>query len=859
MTADSQGTAGYAEALQQEILHERLHGRRVAAERHVAEQNKLDIKLTARSGHYLRRGSGSAEPIRYGPARQSICSKFIIDPEDNTALKCWDGFSGALLFYVCFATPLEVAFMDVETDGLFVVNLVIDVMFLFDMILQFFLPFQQMTKSGQLLIYDHRRIVRHYMKSWFIVDFVSIFPFDLVALLFSEKDDGGSAQVQRLKILQTIRLFRLVKLIRLLKGLRLIHRYQTHVAISYRKTTLMQLFLTLVIAGHWLGCVLGLLMRMQGESCVFDEPDPCVDTWASKAMELSRSGLKGEVEMIDYYLVSLHTSFTILVHPHKQTPRSREEFLVFTLLLLCGGFIWARLIGKSTVMFTSLDRHHIFFRQTMDDLNLIIAEKGISPGLRHKLREFFMNTQDMSQREMWADIVKRMSPQLQREVARETNKHLVLQITFLSRLYTDMATEVCMQLTKLVFSKGDTFGEAYQLYAVSLGSLQRREIFGGAGSRKGPEGGWKKTLGKGGHWGEEHLLLTNPDLLSDNRAKCVNYCEVMTLSAEDFANIAEDHPDCHAMLRRYYVRCAVFYGFLMQADNLLQKRGLPTRFFMPHPRTYQVEKRHNVLKQYGAACRGFVPHSEKGRKLQDPCSDPCSSRSVVGGGESRNRFPSKGMSDSSASAAPFRSPACGVRSHHNHGAAGKHAENWRGKNVETWRATSSMASRPQAPQAVEEVNFYARSPFRRQPQNTDDHKISSDGPMENGHTGNGERMIPASCAEIPDSTKHELVEVSSFVKAHCRNLDKQLSLLHREARSQCDDLTMGMSALIKLMTESRESHEQQGQEARSSRDNEHDAEEILAEHAGVGATIAQSSHDSQPSESLTQPRTEAPD
>lgn len=339
-----------------------------------------------RSSRYLRRGSIS-ESIRYGPARKSACASLIIDPEENSLLRVWDCFTGLLLFYVCFATPVEVAFLDVQTDVLFVVNLCIDACFFCDMILQFFLPYQQSTKSGQMLIYSHNRIIRNYLKTWFIVDFLSIFPFDVLAIYFgSESEDdssGGGGHVQRLKLLQTIRLFRLVKLVRLLKGLRLFQRYQTHVALSYRKTTLLQLFLTLVIAGHWLGCVLGLLVRLQGESCVFSKPEGCVETWATKALEQSRSAIQDEVNMLDYYLVSVHTSFTILVHPHTQAPRSREEFLMFTLLLLCGGFIWARLIGKSTVMFTSLDRHHIYYRQTMDDLNLIIAGKGMSPGPSH--------------------------------------------------------------------------------------------------------------------------------------------------------------------------------------------------------------------------------------------------------------------------------------------------------------------------------------------------------------------------------------------------------------------------------------------------------------------------------------------
>jgi len=541
---------------------------------------------------------------------------------------------------------------------------------------------------------------------------------------------------------------------------------------------------------------------------------------------------------------------------------------MFTLCILCGGFIWARLIGKSTVMFTSLDRHHIYYRQTMDDLNLIIAEKGMSPGLRHKLREFFMNTQDMSQREMWQDIVKRMSPQLQREVARETNKHLVLKIAFLSRLDWDMATEVCMQLSQLVFSREDTFGEAYTLYGVSLGTVQRREIFGGSDSRKGPTGGWTVILGKGGHWGEEHLLLTNPDLLSDNRARCVTFCEVMALSQEDFANIAEDYPDCHAMLRRYYVRCAVFYGFLMQADQLLSKRGLPTRFFVPHPKTFQVERRHHVLKTYGAASRGFVPAAEKSIKLHDPSSEGGSARSVHPG-EFFNPFSQHNSLQSTdrhkdGTGSKNFSQCYSKQSNSSYVSTGLHRETSGGrlqrdtKDGFNREISSDRYKRPSVADPHREPSTL--SPFRRHPQ-PDSHR---DHHFENGHAGNGERMIPATSCEIPDVTKREFNEVSALVKAHCGNLDRQLSLLRREARAQCDELTVGMSALIKMMTDSRGDRRlggaQSGQQVASGDDDIAEPEDILAdEHHGVGSAVARAPHSSDPIELLDQHRAEAPD
>ena len=47
--------------------------------------------------------------------------------------------------------------------------------------------------------------------------------------------------------------------------------------------------------------------------------------------------------------------------------------MLFTMLLLIGGFMWTQVISRSTAIASSLNAHQLAHQQTMDDLNNIAS------------------------------------------------------------------------------------------------------------------------------------------------------------------------------------------------------------------------------------------------------------------------------------------------------------------------------------------------------------------------------------------------------------------------------------------------------------------------------------------------------
>ena len=133
-------------------------------------------------------------------------------PPGNSLLGRWDTLVFMALIFTGLVTPYEVSLLDTgffSLHPLALVNRLVDLTFLTDMVLQFFIIQDIETHEGSRYIKDHGELAWLYLKGWFAIDFVSILPYDLLG----EVIDSG--EVSRLKTIRLVRLFRLLKLLRM--------------------------------------------------------------------------------------------------------------------------------------------------------------------------------------------------------------------------------------------------------------------------------------------------------------------------------------------------------------------------------------------------------------------------------------------------------------------------------------------------------------------------------------------------------------------------------------------------------------------------------------------------------------------
>ena len=74
--------------------------------------------------------------------------------------------------------------LNTELNALFVVNQIVNTVFIIDIIFQFFIPVPDHRPENEgEMIHDHKIIAKTYLKGWFILDVVSVLPFIALMLV----------------------------------------------------------------------------------------------------------------------------------------------------------------------------------------------------------------------------------------------------------------------------------------------------------------------------------------------------------------------------------------------------------------------------------------------------------------------------------------------------------------------------------------------------------------------------------------------------------------------------------------------------------------------------------------------------
>ena len=187
---------------------------------------------------------------------------YLFNPRGDFIFR-WDLFVGLCLLYTAIWTPYEIAFhqdwdedsvsvdwVRVLSDPLFWVNRVVDVAFIADITVTFFLPYY--TPDNKLVA-THGAIVRNYLYGWFPVDFFAVIPYDLIAYAVESKEASN------LKFLRLVRLLRLAKLLRIVRVGRVFRRFEANRELNYAALALHKFSLGILFLAHWMACLFYLV------------------------------------------------------------------------------------------------------------------------------------------------------------------------------------------------------------------------------------------------------------------------------------------------------------------------------------------------------------------------------------------------------------------------------------------------------------------------------------------------------------------------------------------------------------------------------------------------------------------------
>ncbi|XP_063076130.1 potassium/sodium hyperpolarization-activated cyclic nucleotide-gated channel 2-like [Engraulis encrasicolus] len=474
---------------------------------------------------------GSTKGIEKEQERLKSAGNWIIHPYSDFRFY-WD-FT-MLLFMVgnLIIIPVGITFFKDETTTPWIVfNVISDTFFLVDLVLNFRTGI--IVEDNSDIILDPKTIKMKYLKTWFIVDFISSIPVDYIFLIVEKGIDSEVYKTARaLRIVRFTKILSLLRLLRLSRLIRYIHQWEEIFHMTYDLASavmrIFNLIAMMLLLCHWDGCLQFLVPMLQ------DFPSDC---WVSLNKMVNDTW-----SQLYSFAVFKAMSHMLCIGYGRQAPESLSDLWLTMLSMIVGATCYAVFIGHATALIQSLDSSRRQYQEKYKQVEQYMSFHKLPADFRQKIHDYY---EHRYQGKMFDEesILEELNEPLREEIVNFNCRKLVASMPLFANAEPNFVTAMLTKLHFEVFQPGD--------YVVREGTIGKKMFFIQHGVvnvlTRGTLG---MKLSDGSYFGEICLLTRGRRTAS---VKAETYCRLFSLSVDHFNEVLEEYP----MMRRAFETVAI--------------------------------------------------------------------------------------------------------------------------------------------------------------------------------------------------------------------------------------------------------------------------------------------------------------
>ncbi|KAM6937987.1 potassium/sodium hyperpolarization-activated cyclic nucleotide-gated channel 3-like [Xenentodon cancila] len=474
---------------------------------------------------------GSERAVEHERERVKSAGFWIIHPYSDFRFY-WDLTMLLLMVGNLIIIPVGITFFkDEHTPPWIVFNVVSDTFFLMDLVLNFRTGI--VKEDNTEIILDPQQIKIKYLKSWFVVDFISSIPVDYIFLIVETRIDSDFYKTARaLRIVRFTKILSLLRLLRLSRLIRYIHQWEEVFHMTYDLASAMVRIMNLIgmmlLLCHWDGCLQFLVPMLQ------DFPPDC---W------VTRNKMVNDTWGQQYsYALFKAMSHMLCIGYGLYPPIGMADVWLTILSMIVGATCFAMFVGHATALIQSLDSSRRQYQEKYKQVEQYMSFHKLPADMRQRIHDYY---EHRYQGKMFDEesILEELNEPLREEIINFNCRKLVASMPLFANADPNFVTSMLTKLRFEVFQPGD--------YIIKEGTIGKKMYFIQHGVVSVLTKSSNNTKLTDGSYFGEICLLTRGRRTASVRAD--NYCRLYSLSVDNFNEVLEEYP----MMRRAFETVAL--------------------------------------------------------------------------------------------------------------------------------------------------------------------------------------------------------------------------------------------------------------------------------------------------------------